>query len=283
MGSREAILTGQEASACDGSDAAAGRVAARMDRMSALRPDGAELAAAVSERELRRLVGLPRGRDLEGELRERAEAARSWYAAKGRPFSAARRLAVERVSAGEVRLEDGTELRSPALADALRDTQGHAVLVLAVSAGPEVATETRRLWAEDRPDEAYFLDRFAAGVTEALVLWVSGDECRRASSAGETLLPPLSPGCGRFELGDQQRLLTSLGGLPAPDERLRLGPIEALSTGALDPPHSLLAAIGVTHRKLVATTPEDLCRACELEPCAFRRARFAGAVIEATA
>ena len=254
-----------------------------MDRMSALRPEGAELAAAVSERELRRLVGLPRGRDLEGDLRERAEAARSWYAANGRPFCVAGRHAVEQLSTSEVRLADGTELRSPALAESLRDTRGHAVLVLAVSAGREVAAETRRLWSEDRPDEAYFLDRFAAAVTEALVLWVSGNECREAFSAGETLLPPLSPGCGRFELGDQQRLLSLLGGVPDPGERLRLGPIELLTTGALDPPHSLLAALGVTRQPLAATTPEDLCRACELEPCGFRRARFSGAAIEATA
>jgi hypothetical protein len=254
-----------------------------MDRMSALRLDGAELAAAVSERELRRLAGLPRGRDLEGELRSRADAAREWYASNGKPFAAARRHPVERLTAGEVRLADGTELRSPALAEALHDARGHSVLVLAVSAGREVAVETKRLWAEDRPDEAYFLDRFAAAVTEALVLWVSGSACRDASSAGETLLPPLSPGCGRFELGDQQRLLALLGGVPAPDARLRLGPIELLATGALDPPHSLLAAIGVTRQPLAATTPEDLCRGCELEPCGFRRARFAGAAVEAEA
>jgi len=240
--------------------------------VSALGSQGVELAAAVSERELLRLLGMPRGRDLAGELGERAEAARSWYAANGQPFAATRRHAVERVSPTEVQLAGGTTLRSGALADGLRATRGHAVVVLAVSAGREVAAETRRLWASERPDEAYFLDRFAAAVAEALVLRASGSECRDASRAGETLLPPLSPGCGRFEIGDQQRLARLLGGEPAPDERLRLGPIEVLATGALDPPHSLLAALGVTREPLVAATPEGLCRACELEPCGFRRA-----------
>jgi hypothetical protein len=240
--------------------------------MSALRPQGAELAAAVNERELLRLLGVPRGRELPGELGERAHAARAWYAANGRPFAAARRYAATRVSATEVQLEGGTGLRSGALADGMRAARGHAVIVLAVSAGREVAAETSRLWASDRPDEAYVLDRFAAAVTEALVLWASGAECRDASRAGETLLPPLSPGCGRFEIGDQQRLVGLLGGEPAPQQRLRLGPIELLATGALDPPYSLLAAFGVTRQPLAAATPEDLCRACELEPCAFRRA-----------
>ena len=240
--------------------------------MGAVRPQGAELAAAVSERELLRLVGLPRGRELAGELGERAASARAWYAANGRPFAATRRHAALRVSAAEVQLAAGAELRSGALADGLRATRGHAVVVLAVSAGREVAAETSRLWASDRPDQAYFLDRFAAAVTEALVLWVSGRECRDASRAGETLLPPLSPGCGRFEIGDQQKLMHLLGGSPSADDRIVLGPIELLATGALDPPHSLLAALGVTRQALAAATPEDLCRSCELEPCAFRRA-----------
>ena len=62
--------------------------------MSELRPQAAELAAAVTERELLRLLGLPRGRALEGELRERADGARAWFAVHGRPFAAARKVEV---------------------------------------------------------------------------------------------------------------------------------------------------------------------------------------------
>lgn len=240
--------------------------------MSGLAPQAAELAAAVSQRELLRLLGLPRGRELDGDAAARADAARAWYLAQGRPFAASRRLDVLDLVESGLRLADGTELRSPDLAASLRATLGHAVVVLAVSAGREVAAEVSRLWSADRPDEAFFLDRFATAVTEALVLWASGALCRASSPAGETLLPPRSPGCGRFELGDQQRLMGLLGGAPAGAERLALGPIELLPTGALDPPHSLLAAFGVTRRPLAAATPEDLCRTCELEPCSFRRA-----------
>jgi len=242
-----------------------------------LAPSAAELASAVAERELLRLLGLPRGRPLEGELRSRAEGARAAYASHGRPFAAARRVGLAEVSASTVCLEDGTELRSSALAEALRASAGHAVIALAVSAGRDVAAEASRLWTAERPDEAYFLDRFAAAATEALLLQASGALCRAASRDGETLLPPRSPGCGRFELGDQQRLMHLLGAAPAGDERLALGPIELLASGALDPPHSLLAAIGVTRQARAATTPEDLCRGCELDACGFRRAPFSEA------
>jgi hypothetical protein len=232
----------------------------------------AGLAASVDERELLRLLGLPRGRALEGELRARAEGARAWYARHGRPFTAARRIDVQGLTRTGVTLSDGTELRSPGLAEALRETRGHAVLVLAASAGREVASEIASAWAEGRPDEAYFLDRFAAAVTEELVRHASGAECRSASQAGETLLSPHSPGCGHFAIGDQHRLMALLGGRAAGGERVALGPIELLTTGALAPPHSLLAALGVTRHALEATTPEALCRTCELDPCAYRRA-----------
>jgi len=244
----------------------------RSDSTSEHRPQAADLAAAVTERELLRLLGMPRGRELEGELRARADAARAWYAEHGRPFAATRRVGLQDVAAASVRLADGTALRSAGLAEALRATRGHAVVVLAVSAGREVAAEVARAWAEERPDEAWFLDRFATAVTEALVLQASGTECRAASEAGETLLPPRSPGCGDFEIGDQHRLMSLLGGTPGTGERVALGPIELLASGALDPPHSLLAALGVTRHSLEATTPEALCRGCELDPCAFRRA-----------
>jgi hypothetical protein len=234
-------------------------------------PTPGELAAGVRDPELLRLVGVPRGRALEAPLRARLDGARAWYAANGRPFAATRRVAVAAIGADAVTLADGTPLGSRTLADSLRAARGHAVLVLAVSAGREVAAEIAGLWAE-RPDEAFFLDRFAAAVTEALVPWASGRACREASGASETLLPPVPPGCADFDLGDQQRLARLLGGVPAPADRLRLGPIELLATGAIDPPHSLLAAAAVTRERLAAATPEDLCRACALEPCGFRRA-----------
>lgn len=239
--------------------------------MSRLTPLAAELAAAVSERELVRLLGLPRERALEGELAARADAARDWYASQGDPFAATRRIAVAEATADVVQLEDGTRLRSAALSDGLRRVEGHAVVALAVSAGRAVAAEASRRWATDRPDEAFFLDRFAAAVTEALLLWASGEECRSASAAGETLLPPLSPGCGDFDIADQHTLLALLGGAPQ-QERAVLGPIELLPTGALAPPHSLLAAVGVTRQALARTTPDDLCRSCALERCTYRRA-----------
>ena len=240
-----------------------------------LSPATAEIAAAVSEREYLRLLQLPRGRALEGDLLERAEGARGWYSAHGRPFAATRRVGLLAVGPTTVSLDTGAVLSGAALADRLRTGEAHAVVALAASAGREVAEETKHLWAADRPDEAFFLDRFAVAVTERLVFWAAASLCRESEPAGETLLPHLSPGCGHWDLADQHRLMTLLTGHVADDSApmvaVPLGPLRLLPSGALDPQHSLLAAFGVTKRAF-AVTPEGFCRSCDLDPCAFRRA-----------
>jgi hypothetical protein len=230
-------------------------------------PAGAgEIAASVSERDYLRLLGLPRGRALEGDLLERVAGARAWYARHGRPFVAWRQVGVREIATDSVLPSEGGPLTSRVLADRLRSGEAHALVALCASAGAEGAVETRRLWAADQPDEAFFLDRFAVAVTERVLFWAAGEICRAAEPARETLLPHLSPGCGQWDLADQHRLMALLTGDSGPG----LGPVELLSSGALYPQHSVLAAFGVT-RHQVKTSPEDLCRACDLAPCAFRR------------
>jgi hypothetical protein len=191
---------------------------------------------------------------------------------------------VEAVEEERVLLEDGTALHCAALATSLRSARGHAVYALAASAGREAADEARDLWAAERPDEAFFLERFGTAVTEALVRHAATWLCRDASSAEETLLPHHSPGCGRWSLDDQPRLMTLLEGVPIDDGKMALGPIELHPSGGLDPANSVLAVLGVTRLAAASPSLADLCRACDLTPCAFRRApmtRAAARTLEA--
>jgi hypothetical protein len=186
-----------------------------------------------------------------------------------------------------VTLETGEVIGGVALAEGLHAGEAHALIALAVSAGMEVAAEAARLWADDRPDESYFLDRFAAAVVEQLVWRASALLCGVATAAGEGLLPHLSPGCGRWDISAQHQLMALLtssespaaAAMPSPAEdgptrRAVLGPLTLLESGALKPQHSLLAALGVTRRAIVAT-PESSCRSCDLGGCRYRRARCA--------
>ena len=239
-----------------------------MSPLAAIEPRPAELAEALPASEDARLRGPPRARPRAGEAADRAAAARSWYAAHARPWVAARRVALAYLGREQVALETGHVFRSRELAGRLLAGEAHGLLALAVTAGAEVDAESQRLWDAGRPDEAYFLDRLGAAIAEHLVGWASVWYCREAALGGETVLGHLSPGCGDWDLREQARLAEAVG--------LGSGPLRMLDSGMLLPKNSLLAARGLSHAAGVAS-PEDACRSCDLTPCRFRRAAYAGA------
>jgi hypothetical protein len=236
-------------------------------------PEAAAVVAAIEAPELARLLGMPRDRPLEGEMAARAALAREWYARHGRPALFARRATVAGIGEGSVRLEGGRMLTGAAIARRLATGRAHAALAVAVTAGQEVDAETERLWKEDRPDEAYFLDRLATAVVERLMLRATTWLCREASIAGETALGHLSPGCGAWEFEAQRALF---GWLAGDDPNPEIAPLEMLESGMLRPKLSLLAVVGLTREGAVSTAA-DSCRACDLARCVFRRAPYLGA------
>lgn len=244
--------------------------------LSIATPDPAAVVAEVAPEELNRLLGLPRARALDGELAERAAAASAWYSTHGSPRIVARRATVRAIEPETVRLEGGGTLSGRALGERLAAGRAHAALAVAITAGPEVDAETDRLWAAERPDEAFFLDRLATAVVERLVVRATTWLCQEASRAGETALPHLSPGCGALELEQQRPLWEWLVG---DDGAASVAPFEMLESGMLKPKLSLLAVVGLTRDPVAAAAnePRNACRACDLTPCSFRRAPFARA------
>ena len=240
------------------------------DDLATVAPDAAAVVAQIAPEELQRLLGMPRARPLEGELLARAEGAKGWYAAHGRPRILARRAAIVGIESTRVRLDDGRDLDGRALAARLADGRAHAALAVAVTAGGEIDAETDRLWRSDLPDEAFFLDRVGTAVVERLMLTATLWLCRDASAAGETALPHLSPGCGAWELDAQRHLFAWLAG---DDGAAALPPFDLLESGMLKPKLSLLAVVGLTHDG-AAVSAIGVCRACDLVRCAFRRAPY---------
>lgn len=165
----------------------------------------------IELREYSRLLGYPWGKPLEGEVLLRAEEAISWYREHGRPRVYLRFLGEEAVAA--------------------------------ITAGSEVESEIAKLWESDRVDEAYFLDRLAAGIVERLA---------------KELGPHESPGYAGFPLEEQHALFAELAPL-APE-------IEILPSGMLRPRNSLLGIFPLEGRE--SANP---CFRCGLPRCSFRR------------
>src|ERR1041385_1071183 len=86
----------------------------------------AEISSAITQREYNRLLQLPRDRELEGDLLDRAEKARAWYEKHGRPFVAARRVAINDVSGETISLQDETQLHSLVLSQRLKAGEANA-------------------------------------------------------------------------------------------------------------------------------------------------------------
>ncbi len=244
-----------------------------MSALVDLSPAPAVIAARVSEAEYARLLLVPRARLAAGLLRERADAARAWYAGHGRPLALARGAEVVRVGDDAVLIAGGEALPGAALAGRVRAAEATRVLAVLASAGPEIDAAGAEAWADGRPDDGFFLERFGVAVAEELLRASAVALCREAEARGETLLPHLSPGCGDWELAAQ----APLWGLLAAGAGL--GAVRLHESGQLTPKASILAAIGVAARReeLASLDPRDACRACDLHPCGFRRAPHRGA------
>lgn len=239
----------------------------------------AEIAAAVSDREFRRLLGLPRTGEVAGPEVQAMRDVRQWYTTHGDPFVATRRVEVVRIGPASVTLASGAELPGRAVASVFAAQAAHAAVAVAASAGPRIAAEAARSWQDGRPDAGYALDRFAAAVAEELLRHASTWLCDAFLPEGGQLTRHLAPGCGDWDIDHQRDVMALLsGGTPRDATGGRIasvGPVTLLDSGALQPQHSVLAVFGVS-RHARKVTPEAACRACDLVACAFRRMPFAG-------
>ena len=219
---------------------------------------------AVQPGEYHRLLGYPRGWVIEDRSAELAEWAREWYARNGRPWmyaSLAEDIGIRDDSFGIA----GAWFTSARLRKTLDDAEARSVMLVAVSAGPELEEEARNVWQAGKPDEYFFLEAYGSAVVEFLTTAAGARLCAWAESRNMAVLPHHSPGYPEWDIAEQSRLLELMRqrGLP--------GGVEALDSGALRPKKSQLAVFGLTHhterlRRLTDLVPCDNCsasRACQ--------------------
>lgn len=236
-----------------------------------------ELAGTVAEvsvlpEEYARLLGYPRGWVLEGRARELADWAREWYAQNGRPWVYARQAESFDLAGDSIQI-DGIAFGSKRLKNTLEQAEAHSVILVAVGAGPEAEEEAQRRWADEKPDEYFFLEIFGSAVVEHLTTATGARLCAYAEQHGMAVLPHYSPGYPEWDVAEQARLLELM-------QRTRNEPfpsrVDALDSGMLRPKKTLLAVFGLTRhtdrlRRLTELVP---CESCSFGPCQYRRAPY---------
>jgi hypothetical protein len=219
-----------------------------------------------------RLLGYPRGFALEGRALDLAEQARDWYAENGRPWFYARQAETFELAGDSIYI-DGLPFVSKRLESTLRQAEAHSVILVAVGAGPEAEEEARRRWADEKPDEYFFLEMYASAVVEHLTTATGARLCDWAEQHEMAVLPHYSPGYPEWDVAEQPRLLE----LMRRTRRERFPScVEALDSGMLRPRKTLLAVFGLTHhidhlRRLTDLVP---CESCSFGPCQYRRAPY---------
>ncbi len=226
----------------------------------------------VDQVEYTRLLGYPRGFELEGRALELALWAREWYASSGRPWVYAREAARIDTSSGIIGI-DGVPFTSTRLLKTLRDAGAGSVVIAAMGAGPELEAEAQRLWQEGKPDEYFFLEVFGSAVVEHLVTMTGARLCAWADGRQMAVLPHYSPGYPEWGIAEQSSLLDLVrsgasGPLPFA--------IETLESGMLRPKKSLLAVFGLTSHVDRVRPLTDLipCENCSYSACGYRRAPY---------
>lgn len=239
--------------------------------------ESVELASTLPELtvlpdEYARLLGYPRGWVLDGRALELAEWARDWYANNGRPWVYARQAETFELAGNSIYI-DGLPFRSKRLESTLRQAEAHSVILVAVGAGGEAEDEAQRRWAEEKPDEYFFLEMYASAVVEHLTTTTGARLCDWAEQHEMAMLPHYSPGYPEWDVAEQPQLLDLMT-----RTRREAFPscVEAFDSGMLRPRKTLLAVFGLTHhterlRRLTDLVP---CESCSFGPCQYRRAPY---------
>src|SRR6266498_3432497 len=130
----------------------------------------------VQPAEYKRLLGFPRDYVLAGRPRELADRARAWYAKYGRPWVYARQVESLNITNGSI-LIDGISFASKRLQEMLINAQAHSAILVVVSAGAELESESQQLWHDEKPDEYFFLEIFGSSIVEHLTTTTGARLC----------------------------------------------------------------------------------------------------------
>lgn len=207
-----------------------------------------------------RRLGMPKDHDVPEHVAEGMEWAIEWYKNNGNPWMNIYELDV-RLDNEQLYL-NGHLTQAPKVYKRFEKYGVKKAMLVLSTAGDKVDTETTALWSSDYPDRSFFLDTYAASVTEAIVTFAIQQIKEWAERKELDALSRYSPGYPGWELKEQILLMDIINQVSADKV-----PVVALETALLTPLKSQLSLVGIHTGEKKEKPIEIACMECTFMDC----------------
>jgi len=211
-----------------------------------------------------RRLGFPKDYEVPEHIQESMDWAADWYRKNGNPWLEIYEL--------DVALEDGNLLlnknktEAPKIYKRFEKYGVKKALLIASTAGNTVDVKTTELWASDHPDRAFFLDTFAASVTEAIVSFAVDYIKDWTAQKNMKSLSRYSPGYPGWDLKEQFLLMNIIE-----KDFVKEIPITISDTTfLLSALKSQLSLIGIYQGENIEKSVEIECTQCSFMDCSCK-------------
>ncbi len=210
-----------------------------------------------------RRLGYPKDYEVPEHIQESMDWAVDWYRENGNPWLQIYEL--------DVTLKEGAlflNTNKTVAPKVYKRFQKHTVkkaLLMASTAGNTVDEKTTELWLSDYPDRAFFLDTFAASVTEAIVSFAVDYIKDWTSQKNMQTLSRYSPGYPGWDLKEQFLLMDIIKN----DFKKEI-PIAISDTALLAPLKSQLSLIGIYYGEVNEKSIDTACAQCSFMDCSCK-------------
>jgi len=210
-----------------------------------------------------RRLGYPKDYEVPEHIQEFMDWATDWYRENGNPWLHIYEL--------DVALEDGNlflntnKTEAPKVYKRFKKYDVKKALLMASTAGDTVDAKTTKLWASDYPDSAFFLDTFAASVTEAIVSFAVEYIKGWVEQKNMHTLSRYSPGYPGWDLKEQFLLMDIIE-----KDFVKEIPITISDTALLSPLKSQLSLIGIYKGETSEKLIDIACAQCSFMDCSCK-------------
>lgn len=221
----------------------------------------------VDQEHFMRRLGFPSDYELPEHMEETMEMTTTWYEEHGQPWLGIYEIDVT-IDGEEVRFDEELVESEKIYKRFVKYGVNKAVIILA-TAGLKSDERIKELW-EDYPDQSFFLDAYAASVTESIVNFAVDYIKSWSTLKGQKSLSRYSPGYIGWNLTQQKVLMDAI--MKKQDNI----PVELTDSALLFPLKSQISVVGLHNKDVDQKKIEMVCSTCSFMKCSCREKHLIG-------